>query len=193
MRRSSERPSEPAWRSTRLATSAPSKDDTMIRQPWALCALLLPLVASCSPPPGRYQKATVSTSDGRLCFGVPDTRETRSAPPEIAIVSVSEVGRGLYPVWQRRFLDEHLPEPALPPDECVPYGSGPAPFPALQAGTYYQVLLSGYTPGDPHKEGEGEKRVFIACFHLRQATDGSELKPVVLNCYKARRSAVPAA
>lgn len=165
----------------------------MTRQAWPLWAVLLPLMASCSSPPGRYQEATVSTPEGRLCFGVPDTRETRSAPPEIAIVSVSEVGLGLYPLWQRRFLEEHLPEPALRPDQCIPYGSGPAPFPALQTGTYYQVLLSGYTPGDPHKEGEGEKRVFISCFHLRQAGDGSGFKPVMVICGKVSASSPPPA
>lgn len=135
----------------------------------------------------------MNNSEGRLCFGVPDTRETRSAPPEIAIVSLSEVGRGLYPLWQRRFLEEHVPEPALPPDKCIPYASGPAPGPALRAGTYYQVLLSGYTPGDPHKKGEGEKRVFTSCFHLREAVDGTGLKPVLVICGKVSASSLPPA
>lgn len=165
----------------------------MIKPSWFLCALLTPLLASCSPPSGRYQEATVSTSDGRLCFGVPDTRETRSAPPEIVTIGVSVVGQSRYPMWRRIFMEEKRPKRTLPPDQCIPYASGPTPAPPLQVGTYYQVLLSGSTPSGPEKGGTGRKRVFITCFHLRQATDGSELKPVVLNCYKARRSAVPAA
>lgn len=165
----------------------------MIRPSWLLCALAVPLLASCSPPPGRYQEATVSTSDGRLCFGVPDTRETRSGPPEIVAIGVSAVGQSLYPMWKRIFMEEKRPKRTLPPDQCIPYASGPAPAPPLQVGTYYQVLLSGTTPGGPDNGGAGEKRVFIACFHLHQAADGSELKPVVLNCYKARRSAAPPA
>jgi len=177
----------------RLAKSAPSKSDTMIRQPWALWAMLLPLVASCSPQPGRYQKATVSTSDGRLCFGVPDTRETRSAPPEIASIGVSAVGQSRYPMWKRIFMEEKRPKRTLPPDQCIPYASGPAPAPPLQGGTYYQVLLSGSTPSGPEKGGAGEKRVFIACFHLRQVTGGPELKPIVVSCYNARRAAAPPA
>lgn len=169
-------------------TSVPSKDETMTRQTWPLWAVLLPLVASCSPPPGRYQQATVSTSDGRLCFGVPDTRETQSAPPEIAAIRVSVAGQSLYPMWQRVFMEDGKPKHTLPPDQCVPYASGPTAAPPLQAGTYYQVLLSGSTPSGAGNGGAGGKRVFIACFHLRQVAKGSELKPVVLSCYKARRS-----
>ncbi len=146
-----------------MVSAARSKTQyVMIKQSWPLWAMLLPVVASCSPPPRRYQEASVSTSEGRLCYGVADRRETRAAPPEIAIVSMSEVGRGLYPVWQRKFLEEHVREPALPPDKCIPYASGPALVPVLQTGTYYQVLLSEYTPDDPDKEREGEKRVFSA-------------------------------
>lgn len=165
----------------------------MIRLSLPLCALLLPLVASCSPPPGRYQNATVSASEGRLCFGVPDTRETRSAPPEIASIAVSEVGHGLYPIWERVFREEHIPEPALPASQCIPYASGPTPAPPLQRGTYYEVMLSGYTPGNPENKGEGEKRVFISCFHLRQAADATALVPVTVICGNVPPSSPPPA
>jgi len=163
----------------------------MTKQSWLFWAMLLPLVASCSPPPGRYQKATVSTSDGRLCFGIPDTRENRSEPPEIASIGVSAAGQGLYPMWERVFMDEHVPEPALPPDQCMPYGSGPHPAPPLQVGAYYQVVLSGYTPDNPDNGAMGKKRVFKACFHLHQSVDDRELKPIVVTCGDVPPSSLP--
>jgi len=95
---------------------------------------------------------------------------------------VSEVGHGLYPIWERVFREEHIPEPALPASQCIPYASGPTPAPPLQRGTYYEVMLSGYTPGNPENKGEGEKRVFISCFHLRQAADATALVPVMVIC-----------
>ena len=169
-----------------------SKDDTLIKQSWLFCALLMPLVASCSPPPGRYQQATVSTSDGRLCFGVPDTRETRSAPPEIVSIAVSEVGHGLYPLWERIFVDESIHELVLPPHQCIPYASVSSAAPPLQVGTYYEVALSGYTPGNPDNEGEGEMRSFISCFHLRQSSDRTRLEPVMVVCGNVPTSSLPA-
>lgn len=158
---------------------------------WMLLALLLPMMANCSSPPGRYQEATVSTSEGRLCFGVPDTREIRSAPPGIASIGLSAAGQGLYPMWERVFIEEHIPEPSLAPDQCIPYGSGPSPAPPLQAGAYYQVVLSGYTPDSPENGAVGQKRVFSACFHLRQPADGRELKPVVVSCGEVPPSPLP--
>jgi len=163
----------------------------MIRESWPLWAMLLPLVASCSPPPGRYQKAIVSTADGRLCFGIPDTRENRSEPPEIASIGVSAAGQGLYPMWERVFMDEHVPEPALPPDQCMPYGSGPIAAPPLQMGAYYQVVLSGYTPYNLDDGTAGKLRVFRACFHLRQSADGIELKPILVTCGEVPPSSLP--
>lgn len=163
----------------------------MIRHSWAVYALLLPLVASCSPPSGRYQKATVNTSGGRLCFGVPDTRGNRSEPPDIDSIAVSAAGQGLYPTWERVFMDEHIPEPSLPPDQCIPYGSGPTPGPQLQVGAYYQVVLSGYTPDSLDDGTSGKLRVFRACFHLGESADGRELKPVVVTCGDVPQSSLP--
>jgi len=96
-------------------------------------------------------------------------------------------------MWERVFMDEHIPEPALPPDQCIPYGSGPGPAPAppLQAGTYYQVVLSGYTPDNPDNGAVGKMRVFRACFHLHQSADDRELKPIVVTCGDVPPSSLP--
>ena len=88
-------------------------------------------------------------------------------------------------------MEEHIPEPALPPDRGIPYGSGPAPAPPLQAGAYYQVVLSGYTPDNPDIGAVGKKRVFKACFHLRQSADGRELNPIVVICGEVPPSSLP--
>lgn len=84
-----------------------------MRQTVALVFLLLPMMAAGSQPQGTYQRATIQAHDGVPCFGVPDTRETRAAPPIIAGVTVTEVGKGHPPVWQRIFLREGSTEPAL--------------------------------------------------------------------------------
>ncbi len=163
----------------------------MTKQSWLFLAMLIPLVASCSPPPGRYQKATVSTSEGKLCFGIPDTRETRSAPPEIVVIGASAAGRGLYPIWERIFREEPSPKHALSPDQCIPYASGPNPAPPLQAGAYYEVVLSGNTPATADSGGVRRTRVFRACFHLGESADGRELKPVVVTCGDVPTSSLP--
>jgi len=88
-------------------------------------------------------------------------------------------------------MDEHIPEPALPPDQCIPYGSGPTTAPPLQVGAYYEVVLSGYKPDSPHNSGVGKMRVFSACFHLHQSVDDRELKPIVVTCGDVPPSSLP--
>lgn len=61
-----------------------------MRQTVAFVILLLPMMAEGSQPHGTYQRATIQAHDGVPCFGVPDTRETRAAPPIIAGVTVVE-------------------------------------------------------------------------------------------------------
>jgi hypothetical protein len=160
---------------------------------FGLLGLLLPMMASCSQPRGTYQRAPIQEREGTLCFGVPDTRETRDAPPLIAGVTVTEVGKGNQPVWQRIFLREGAPEPAMPPDQCLTYGAGKTAAPALGAGKYYQVVLSGYTPGAPGREGEAQKRVFNACFHVEDVAGKGAVKPVVSDCATASSSALRSA
>ncbi len=94
-------------------------------------------------------------------------------------------------MWERVFMDEHIPEPSLPPDQCIPYASGPNPAPPLQVGAYYEVVLSGYTPNSPHNGDVGKMRVFSTCFHLREAIGSSELKPVLLACGTVPTSSLP--
>lgn len=84
-----------------------------------------------------------------------------------------------------------MPDVVLPPHECIPYASGPSAAPPLQVGTYYEVALFGYTPGNPENEGEGEMRSFISCFHLRQSADGTGLVPIMVICGKVPRSSLP--
>lgn len=33
-------------------------------------------------------------------------------------------------------MEEHISEPALSPEQCIPYDSGPIPAPPLQTGAY---------------------------------------------------------
>lgn len=88
-------------------------------------------------------------------------------------------------------MEEHIPEPSLAPDQCIPYGSGPSPAPPLQTDAYYHVVLFGYTPGNPDSGAVGQKRAFSACFHLRQSADGRESKPVVVTCGEVPPSPLP--
>lgn len=153
-----------------------------MRQTVALVILLLPMMAEGSQSQGTYQRATIQGHDGVPCFGVPDTRETRAAPPIIAGVTVTEVGKGHQPVWQRIFLREGSTEPALGPGQCLPYGldGEPALGTALRAGKHYSVVVSGYTPGTSGTNG-AEKRVFSACFHMVDLA-GKSMKPVISDC-----------
>ncbi len=162
-----------------------------MRRTVALVILLLPMMAEGSQPHGTYQRAKIQAHDGVPCFGVPDTRETRAAPPIIAGVTVAEVGMGHQPVWQRIFLREGSTEPALPPDQCLAYGAGEAAAPTLGVGKRYQVVLSGYTPGTPGREGEAQKRVFNACFHVEEVAGKGVVEPVVSDCATAPSSAPP--
>lgn len=156
--------------------------------PVALLGLLLPMMASCASPPGRYQPATIQDRDGVPCFGVPDTRETRTTAPIIARVSVRASGAGGVPVWEHIFLRSGTSEPALPPSQCLVYGHGDASAPALRAGTRYEVVMSGYTPGTPGKQGEAQKRVFGSCFDVVDVAGKGVITSVVADCATARAS-----
>jgi len=135
-----------------------------LRVPVALLGLLLPMMASCSSPAGRYQQATIQDRGGVPCFGVPDTRETRANAPLITGVSVMEAGTGGAPIWERDFLQSGSAEPPLPPGQCLPYGEGGPPAPALQSGKRYQVELWGRTPGTPGNKDEAQSRWFNGRF-----------------------------
>ena len=155
-----------------------------------LLGLLLPMVGSCSQPSGTYQRATIRDRDGVPCFGVPNTRETRAAPPLITMVSVGEVGKGNETLWERVFFGPGSVEPAMPPDQCFAYGEGgvPASDAALRAGKGYEVVISGYTPGTPGNDGEAQKRVFNACFYMVEVAGKGVMKPVVSDCATAHSS-----
>lgn len=134
------------------------------RVPLALLGLLLPMMASSSSPVGRYQQATIQDRGGVPCFGVPDTSETRANVPLITGVSVMEVGTGGAPIWERDFLLTGATELPLPPGQCLTYGDGGTPAPALQSGKYYQVEMWGRTPGTPGHKGEAQSRWFSGRF-----------------------------
>jgi len=159
-----------------------------VQLPITLLGLLLPMMASCASPPGRYQSATIQDRDGLPCFGVPDTRETRTTAPIIARVSVRASGAGGVSVWEHIFLQSGTAEPALPPSQCLVYGHGDASAPALRAGTRYEVVMSGYTPGTPGKQGEAQKRVFGSCFDVVDVAGKGVITSVVADCATARAS-----
>lgn len=165
---------------------------TRMQLPLALLGLLLPMLASCSSPPGRYQQAAIHDRDGVPCFGVPDTKETRANPPLITAISVTEIGRGSEPVWERVFLRPGSTEPALHPNQCLTYGQDgePASAPPLRSGKRYQVVISGGTPGEP---GQEQARVFIVCFYMVEAADRSAMRAVPSDCSTALSAGPPPA
>lgn len=147
-----------------------------------LVGLLLPILASCSSPPGRYQRAIIQSRDGVPCFTVPNTRETRAHSPLIAGISVTEVGTSGVVIWERIFLQEGNVEPVLSPDQCLLYGGGGGAAPVLQAGKRYSVEMSGFTSGNA---GEAQKRVFSTCFYMTDVDGKGIAKPVVTDCASA--------
>lgn len=153
-----------------------------LKPPVALSILLRPAVASCSSPSGRYQQATIRNHDGVPCFGVPDTHETRSRPPLITSDSVTELGKGNSPVWERIFIGPDSTEPALSPEQCILYGEGGTAALSLQSGVRYQVVISGGTPDTPANEGEAQKRVFGTCFHVVEDASKHLIRPVQEDC-----------
>lgn len=161
-----------------------------LQLPVALLGLLLPMMASCSSPAGRYQQATIQSRDGVPCFGVPDTHETRVNAPLVTGVSVMEVGTGGTLLWEHDFLREGTAEPALPPSQCLTYGEGAASAPTLRPGKRYQVEIWGRTPGTPGKKDEAQARVFSACFHMVDVA-GKSMKPVISDCATALSSGPP--
>lgn len=142
-------------------------------------SLLLPMLASCSSPPGRYQQATIQDRAGIPCFGVPNTRETRANAPIVTVISVLRIGKGAEPVWERVYLRPGSIEPALPPDQCLSYGEGGTPALVLRTGERYEVVISG---GTPDSAGKAEKRVFSACFYMTDDNGKGIVKPVVTDC-----------
>lgn len=163
---------------------------TRMQLPLALLGLLLPMLASCSSPPGRYQQAAIHNRDGVPCFGVPDTKETRGNAPIVTGVSVTEVGSGGAPIWEHDFLRERTNEPALPPNQCLKYGDGAASAPMLRPGKRYQGGIWGRTPGVPGRKGEAEARVFSVCFQMVEVS-GKDIEPVVSDCSTARSAGPP--
>lgn len=153
-----------------------------LQLPVAQLALLLPMMASCSSPSGRYQEAIVQERDGVPCFGVPDTHETRSRPPLVTSVSVTELGKGNSPVWERIFIGPDSTEPALSPEQCILYGEGGTAAFSLQSGVRYQVVISGGTPDMPANEGRAQKRVFGTCFHVVEDASKHLIRPVQEDC-----------
>lgn len=115
----------------------------------ALLCLLLPMLTSCSSPPGRYQQTAVHSRDGVPCFGVPDTKETRINAPVITGVSVTEPGKNGLPTWEHDFLRDGTGEPTLPPGQCHKYGEGVTSAPSLLTGKRYQLVLWGRTDPAP--------------------------------------------
>jgi len=111
-----------------------------------LIGVLVPGLASCASPAGRYQQALVKAQQGVPCFGVPAARDG-DAPATITGVSVMEVGSGGAAIWERDFLRDGQAEPTLAPDQCLRYGDGgTSPPPRLQPGKRYQAELWGSAP-----------------------------------------------
>lgn len=149
-----------------------------------LTALLLPMMASGSAPPGRYQQATIRDLDGMPCFGVPDTKETCVNAPIVTGVSVTEVGSGGAPIWEHDFLREGANEPSLPPNQCLKYGDGGASVPMLRPGKRYKGEIWDRTPGIPGRKGEAQARAFSVCSQMVEVS-GKVIKPVVADCSSA--------
>jgi len=80
-----------------------------------LIGVLVPGLASCDSPAGRYQQALVNAQQGVPWFGVPAARDG-DAPATITGVSVMEVGSGGAAIWERDFLRDGQAEPTLAPD-----------------------------------------------------------------------------
>lgn len=160
-------------------------------QAWMLSALLLPMMASGSAPPGRYQQATIRDRNGMPCFGVADTREARFDPPLIAGITVMEVGSGGTPIWERVFLRAGTTEPALGPDQCIGYGLGGTPAGSLRMGAHYQVEIWGRTPGTPGNSGEAQSRWYHGCFHVAEVIGKNEIRTAVSDCSTARSPGPP--
>jgi hypothetical protein len=126
-----------------------------------LIGVLVPGLASCASPAGRYQQALVKEQQGVPCFGVPAARDG-DAPAKITGVSVMEVGSGGAAIWERDFLRDGQAEPTLAPDQCLRYGDGgTSPPPRLQPGKRYQVELWGSAPA---KRGAPQSRWFNGYF-----------------------------
>lgn len=126
-----------------------------------LIGVLVPGLASCASPAGRYQQALVKEQQGAPCFGVPAIR-TGDAPAKITGVSVMEVGSGGAAIWERDFLRDGQPEPTLAPDQCLRYGDGgTSPPPRLQPGKRYQVEMWGSAPA---QRGAPQSRWFNGYF-----------------------------
>lgn len=141
--------------------------------------LLLPMLASCSSPPGRYQRAIIQDRDGVPCFTVPNTRETRSNAPIITGISVMEIGTGGVPLWMRDFLREGIAEVSLPPNQCLAYGDGGIPAPVLRIGERYQMEMWGHTPGNRDK---AQARLFYGYFCVVNIAGKSVVKAVTSDC-----------
>ncbi len=174
-----------------MVSAARSKTQyVMIKQSWPLWAMLLPVVASCSPPPRRYQAASVSTSEGRLCYGVADRRETRAAPPEIAIVSMSEVGRGLYPVWQRKFWKSTSASLRSLLTSAYPMPPARHLFRYCRRERTIRCFSLNTRPTTRTKSAR-EKSVYSVLFYLNQHADDCELKPIVVTSGDVPSSSLP--
>lgn len=157
----------------------------------AVFGMLLPMMASCSAPPGRYQQATIRDRDGVPCFSVADTPEARANAPLIAGITVMEMGTGGTPIWERIFLRARTTEPALGPDQCIGYGLGGTPAGFLRMGTHYQVEIWGRTPGTPGNVGEAQSRWYQGCFYIAEVIGKYEIRTVESNCSTARSSGSP--
>lgn len=167
---------------TSNARSEEQRPMTRMQLPLALLGLLLTMLASCSSPPGRNQQAAIHNRDGVPCFGVPDTKETRANPPLITAISVTEIGRGSEPVWERVFLRPGSTEPALHPNQGLTYGQDgePAPAPPLRSGKRYrgpclQRLLSN---GGSERKGYRARRIGLfdrAVCRATACSDGRQI------------------
>lgn len=120
--------------------------------------ILAPWVGGCTQPPGTYQHATIRMIDSQPCFSVADSDETRSAPPSLAAISLSEQ---VDSEWKKQWswITPLAPETILRPDDCIPYGFRSAddpqdhPLQPLRQGGRYHVSINSEIP-NPARHGD---------------------------------------
>ena len=143
-----------------------------LRQAFLLLAFI-PLSANCSSPPDRYQGAIIHARNGLPCFGVKDSNEARTDPPEIAGVRVSERRvDGAALIWEISYVESAGSGPRLEPGDCIVFGQGSSIVPRLNAGSRYRVAMLGDVEQD---DGQAEVRWYTAYFCMVEK--GGSLEP----------------
>lgn len=139
-----------------------------------LLSAFVPISANCSSPPDRYQGAVVHSRGALPCFGINDTDEARTTPPEIAGVRVTERNAGgTFLVWEVSYVEPAGSGPRLRPGDCIAFGEGGSAAPRLKAGSRYRVAILGDME---RRDGQAEVRWYTAYFCMMEK--GGSLEPL---------------